>query len=395
MKNDDQEAVDLLRQMGRLGVPLLTPEREAARHERMASSVNSLLQRLDAEPAPRRLPVRTLGAVAALAASVGLWVGAHELLRAPHVAGATAASEVARVVSVSGGATLVRVGSMPSALIADQLLSAADELRSGTGARAALALSGAGKAKVEVAEDTRLRLNQHPVLAASTHEDWLDLEQGLVTLQVAKLAPGLGLAVQTPDARVIVHGTRFSVQVSQRAPSGTVTSVAVTEGRVEVDSLGRVVFLGPGEHWSSQSATPKPAPAPASGAELPPNVGPAAARVAVVSPPRTLPTSPAAHAARGSQSTLAEENRLYTQALARAGGAELPSALSDLATLIQRYPRSPLAQNARVERFRLLQQSGNGVAAAEEARRYLSEYPSGFARNEARSLALVDLKKSE
>lgn len=95
------------------------------------------------------------------------------------------------------------------------------------------------------------------------------------------------------------------------------------------------------------------------------------------------------------QSTLAEENRLYTQALAHAGSTELSSALSELALLIQRYPHSPLAQNARVERFRLLQQSGNGAAAAEEARRYLSEYPSGFARSEARGLALAGLKKPE
>ena len=392
MKNDDQEAVDLLRQMGRLAVPQLTPEREASRHERVASSVNMLLQRLDAEPPPRRLPARALATVAALAAGVGLWFGAQQLIHPSRDAVAASASEVARVISVTGNATLVRVGSIPSTLLANQAVSATDELRAASGAHAELALAGPGKAKVEISEDTRLRVGQHAVLAASASEDWLELEQGLVTLQVAKLAPGLGLSVQTPDARVIVHGTRFSVQVQPRTPSGTVTTVAVTEGRVEVDSADRVVFLGPGEHWSSQSAGLEGSALPAAGAEPSPSAGTRAAPLATQASP---PLASAARAAHMNQSTLAEENRLYTQALAHAGSTELSSALSELALLIQRYPHSPLAQNARVERFRLLQQSGNGAAAAEEARRYLSEYPSGFARSEARGLALAGLKKPE
>jgi ferric-dicitrate binding protein FerR (iron transport regulator) len=391
MKNDDQEAVDLLRQMGRLAIPLLTPEREARRHERMASSVNVLLQRLSAEPPPRRWPVRALGAVAAIAAAAGLWVGVRQLMPAPRASARVMAEEVAHVVSVTGDATLVRIGSPPSAVVGNEPVSATDELRSGAGGRLSLALTGAGKAKVEVAESTRLTLNQHAVPAATESEDWVELEQGLVTLQVEKLAPGLGFSVQTPDARVTVHGTRFTVQVSPRAPSGTVTSVAVSEGRVEVTSPGHDVFLGPGEHWSSQSPAPE--------AETPPAAlnGRAASRIeparpSVSSSARALPPSRSAPLAG---STLADENRLYARALTHAGSGDLASALAELSTLTQRYPRSPLAQNARVERFRLLQQSGNSSGAAQEARRYLSEFPNGFARAEARSLALSGLNTAE
>jgi hypothetical protein len=227
----------------------------------------------------------------------------------------------------------------------------------------------------------------------AANEDWLELEQGLVTLQVAKLPPGLGLSVQTPDARVTVHGTRFSVRVSPATPSGTVTFVAVTEGRVEVDSRGEVVFLGPGDHWSSQTSAPVSDAAPVLPLDRQADTSAQVARPIATSLARPLTST--SHAARVNESTLAEENRLYAQALARAGAGELSPALADLATLIVRYPRSPLAQNARVDRFRLLQQSGNGAAAAQEARRYLSEYPSGFARSEARGLALLGLEAPE
>jgi ferric-dicitrate binding protein FerR (iron transport regulator) len=389
MKNDEHGAEVLLRQMGRLVVPLVTPELEASRHDRMASSVNRLLQRLRAEPPPRRLPVRALGAFAAVAASLGLLFGARRLLRPPQV---PPIGEVAQVISVSGESTLLRVGSSPSAVFAKQRVDAMDELRSTSGARAELALTGAGKARVDISEDTRVRLNQRLAGPDAASEDWLELTQGLVTLQVAKLPPGLGLSVQTPDARVTVHGTRFSVRVSSRTPSGTVTFVAVTEGRVEVDSRGQVVFLGPGDHWSSQISAPESEAAPSSLLDPHANAPEGAARPVTTSLARP-PTS--ARAARVSESTLAEENRLYAQALTHAGAGELSLALADLATLIERYPGSPLAQNARVDRFRLLQQSGKGSAAAQEARRYLSEYPNGFARSEARRLALLGLETPE
>jgi outer membrane protein assembly factor BamD (BamD/ComL family) len=61
----------------------------------------------------------------------------------------------------------------------------------------------------------------------------LVLERGRVVLDVEPLAPGAELAVQTHDARVTVHGTRFLVEAS---PGGT--SVGVDRGRVHVQGRG-------------------------------------------------------------------------------------------------------------------------------------------------------------
>ena len=398
MINDDQDAVDLLRQMGRLVVPLLTPEQEASRHEQMSRSVNRLLENLPRQRPRRRLAVPAVGAIAAVAAAAGLLFAGQRWLRAPIAHGGT---EVARVISVSGESNLLRAGSPPSLLVAERGVAAADELVSASGSHAELALTGAGKARLEISEETRLRINQRTVSGnhlGNPNEDWLDLEQGLVTLQVSKLPPGLGFSVQTPDARVTVHGTRFSVRVTARPPLGTVTFVAVSEGRVAVDSHGRTVLLGPGERWSSETETTEQdeprhasvgnAPPPVSGPEAKP-AGTPDARSA--RPVAEVPSS----SLRSSSSTLAEENRLYARALAQGGAGDFSAALSGLATLIQNYRGSPLAQSARVDRFRLLQRSGNGSAAAQEARRYLSDYPNGFARAEARRLALQGLEQPE
>lgn len=393
MKNDDQEALELLRQLGRVVVPLLTPEREASRHEQMTSAVNRLVGGLPARPPRRRLGVhaRAFWGFAAVAASIAVFFAARHWVQATET---RIPSQVASVIFTSGLSTLSRVGSPPSRLVTRQVIEAADELRSSTGAGAELALTGAGKARVEVSEDTRVRLNQRFTGSEVGPEDWLDLEQGLVTLQVAKLPPGLALAVQTPDARVTVHGTRFSVRVTPRVPSGTVTFVSVSEGRVEVGSRGNSLFLGPGEHWSSQDSEPAPSPVADSGAggQSQSRLPSGAAGESASAPARALARRASPTAVGTSPSTLADENRLYAQAMAQASAGDLSHALASLANLIQGYPRSPLAQSARVERFRLLQQSGNAGAAAQAARRYLSEYPNGFARAEARRLALQGLE---
>lgn len=87
MKNGHQEAADLLRQMGRLAIPLLPPEREASRYQRTASSVNLLVQRLSAEPEPAPTAEACVGAVAAGAASGELWFAAGQLPPAQRASG--------------------------------------------------------------------------------------------------------------------------------------------------------------------------------------------------------------------------------------------------------------------------------------------------------------------
>jgi outer membrane protein assembly factor BamD (BamD/ComL family) len=82
---------------------------------------------------------------------------------------------------------------------------------------------------------------------------------------------------------------------------------------------------------------------------------------------------------------------MYQSALRSAQSGDASRSLATLEGLMQKYPRSPLVQSARVEHFRVLLQMGNLTAAGREARRYLSEYPSGFARAEARQIALRGL----
>jgi ferric-dicitrate binding protein FerR (iron transport regulator) len=109
-------------------------------------------------------------------------------------------------------------------------------LDSAAGARAAELPSGA-KVRLDAGE---LRL-----LPAAPGEERLFLATGVVSLEVPKLAPGHALAVETPDAEVRVHGTRFQVTRDTRG-----TSVSVIEGLVEVRPAGNgrtPLFLRPGE----------------------------------------------------------------------------------------------------------------------------------------------------
>lgn len=93
----------------------------------------------------------------------------------------------------------------------------------------------------------RVRLDAGAIrLAAPTpSEERLVLATGSATFEVPKLPAGRTLAVETPDAEVRVHGTRFQVVRDARG-----TSVSVTEGLVEVrpEGQGRPPrFLRPGE----------------------------------------------------------------------------------------------------------------------------------------------------
>ncbi len=74
---------------------------------------------------------------------------------------------------------------------------------------------------------------------------------------------------------------------------------------------------------------------------------------------------------------------------ARAGDDR--KALAAFEGFLSRYPTSPLAQSAEVERFRALKRLGRVDQAARKARQYLAAYPSGFARAEAQALAVESL----
>jgi TolA-binding protein len=87
-------------------------------------------------------------------------------------------------------------------------------------------------------------------------------------------------------------------------------------------------------------------------------------------------------------STLAEENRLLARAMVASRRGDEANAVGHLDDFLRRFPESPLAQNAEVERFRSLARAGSDAAAREAARRYLAEHPEGMAGDEARRLVV-------
>jgi len=90
-------------------------------------------------------------------------------------------------------------------------------------------------------------------------------------------------------------------------------------------------------------------------------------------PPRPLPEA---------TSTLAKENALLAAAMAQRGRHHEGRALALVDELLRAYPTSPLVETARVERLRILEDTGDMVQLRKDAARYIADYPRGFARAE-------------
>jgi hypothetical protein len=180
---------------------------------------------------------------------------------------------------------------------------------------------------------TRLELDDDSTAGDGAAHEQVRMPAGRIEVSVPKL--GLGsLVVDTPNARVTVHGTRFSVEViPATADWNAETRVAVVEGRVSVANGGREVFLEPGGRWSS-SSSPAPAPAPS-----------AASTPSAVPTPAPRPIPPA-------KSSLAVESDLFRSAVSARHAGDARQAIRILDQLLASYPASPLAAEARAERER-------------------------------------------
>ena len=231
------------------------------------------------------------------------------------------------------------------------------------------------------------------------------VELGRVEIEVPKLPAGHTFSVRTPDAVVTVHGTSFSVEVTKSAaPGGTTTTVIVKRGVVSVLHEGQEAVLYAGMEWSSSGELPvavasaeprgRPVGPPPIKARSPsPSLSQAQDasrrldRTRVDSTPATPSAAPAPEPPSRS-ADLATQNALFSEAqLARKQG-DRAGALKLLDDLVRRYPAAPLSEDAHVETFRALAELGDRAGAAREARRYLTLYRNGFARDEARALAL-------
>jgi hypothetical protein len=249
-------------------------------------------------------------------------------------------------------------------------LAVGDSVRSGTD----------GMATLGYASGTRMTLSPsaHLRVDALGSTRRFSLTSGQLQAHVAKLGQGERFVVSTPDSEVEVRGTVFTVAVDSPPRCRDFVSsstVSVSEGTVWVRSENKQVVLQPGESWATpcpdprNTATDVAARAPV---VMPDQAAPskrsvihkaAMARVtsaaaptpgqleSPVAPSLEPPRSPAPPAAI---SRLAEQNDLFSAAMAAEHQGQHDLALRKLDELVTRYPGGPLSESARAERQRIL-----------------------------------------
>jgi len=275
---------------------------------------------------------------------------------------------------VSGqGNVLVHMASMQS-LSDRQKLQPGDSVRSGEGGTASFGFANGTKLALTPASD--LRIDE----VGPTRRFFLF--SGGVHARVTKLGRGERFVGDTPDSEVEGRGTAFTVGINPPSATcaGTATSkVEVSEGTVWVRSGEQQVVLRAGESWSTpcprQQVSDEPPVAPAEHPSVAPP-GPAAApvrsaarksstsRPTAVMPPiehvapelDTISPPPPATVAPlpAALSRLAEQNALFSAAMAAERQGQHAAALRKLDELIARFPGGPLSESARGERQRIL-----------------------------------------
>jgi hypothetical protein len=215
---------------------------------------------------------------------------------------------------------------------------------------------------------TRVSSQSSLELLSLQHAEAFLLTRGRVEVEVPKLGPNRGFVVQTPDLRVTVHGTAFSLDVEPTS-QGPRTRVNVTHGLVSVRHAGRELFLGAGQSWPPLQALPDGAPGPAAPA--------ASARPTDVRAPQRSATH---------TSSLALQNQRFARAMQLKKNGAWRAALAQVERILQLYPASPLTEELYVERVRLQQRLGFARELRHSALSYLRQFPEGYAEPEVRAL---------
>lgn len=310
-------------------------------------------------------------AAVAAAAIVGLGVTRHQ------PAPPTAVAPAARAFAIGDEARVIHDGS-PHALVVEGPLFVHDRVA-----------TGEGSATIVMPRGSHLGIDPQSEVSieeASSIERF-SLSRGALRADVTKLRSGERFIVDTEDAEVEVRGTSFRVAVGEReARCGieTRTSVAVLEGTVWVRSNGNETILSAGQSWPSCSwavASPAVKTAAPDKAVAPPSITTAPAVTTSSLPPVSTKNVPAPMSA----SDLAEQNRLFEDALAAKRRGDANAAIAGFEQVAARFPNGPLVESALAERMRLLGKERDPRARA-AAEQYLARYPQGFARADARSI---------
>jgi hypothetical protein len=360
--------------------PLLSVELSDSKR---AQAIDVIAQALVAKTRRRARRVWISGVASVAAAGLLGYAGIRQFAGLGPAPSTQAVSAVVRPTG-SGSAILDQAGKQ--ALLSPLNLQQGGRLVAGGTGGASVRLSTGTELAVE--HDTNLEFeNAGPV-------ERFFLSQGVLQAKVAKLRDGQRFVVRTPDAEVEVRGTAFRVSIVEpdaNCANGTRTRVSVTEGIVEVRGAGASTYIHPGETWpagctlsaavatdSARSATTALALQP-----TPPksdHVG----SVASIAPEQQA-LAPAQRPIKEA-SSIAQQNELFAEANAARQQGDSSRAVSYFEQLIARYPSSPLAEGAAVQRMILLA-GMNPAAGRSAARQYLVRYPQGYAKNDAEKLA--------
>jgi hypothetical protein len=381
----DNEPEALLRRLAVEELPSAVEDADPARRDRLVRSMKEAISRSAEQTERRKRRWWVAASVASAAAFVllsGIWLD-HQLRP-------SGAADIAGIERLSGTVVLTQEGSGEVVGGGSRPLRDGDAVETAAGARARLSTS---KSSVNVGESTVLKLSR-----PSEAEERISLRRGRVDVSVDKsIEAKRAVVVETPDAEVVVRGTVFDVRVE---PSGgaTTTHVHVSKGSVWVLAHGvQVALLSAGQAWSSGGAAQVAAPeravatAPSAASEL---TSPATRTRSSVERDRTREPRPGAapKAERAERtrkaSTLTAENELFAVGIEARNRGEAARAAEAFGELLGKFPQTALREAAQVERFRALDRAGQKARAAGEARRYLAEYGDGFAKAEARELAL-------
>jgi TolA-binding protein len=396
-----------LRSLHEVATPLRSSEREEHLRQRVVARIAALQVELCAHRELEPLAVPASAWQRALAA----WKGLGERVAASRLA-VVAAGAVLAAAAALAFVLLGRPQDVGLRLEAGRVFieSSSGKVLPRGGERFAL---GKDDAMVTETDSAELQLPSHAALSMSPHsmvrvqvvslqnatqepatEDHLRLERGVVSLRVPKLAAGQHLTVATSDALVEVHGTEFSVERVDLGGGALATRVRVKEGVVSVtvqtSSAGtgapERVLLTAGQNWVSAAAASVAFATPSAAGHESVPIAPAPSEPPAPSE-SPAPNGVPSGSALGRSSDLAAQNELFLSAREARNSGATALALQRLAALMQRYPASELAHNARVEQFRILKAAGRLNEARASARQYLRQYPNGFARVEATKLS--------
>lgn len=160
--------------------------------------------------------------------------------------------------------------------------------------------------------------------------------------------------------------------------------------RSETVELAPEPARGPARSPEQKKSVPAPAettqqPAVAAmEAPAPPRRPSVAPRPSTNAPERSEAPEPQPPEPQPPEPSLAAQNELFQAAVRAERRGDDQSALVQLDTLLQRYPSSVLAADARIRKVRILARLGRDGDARAAAKQYLDSHPEGAAADEAR-----------